>query len=330
MSNFFGQTAFGSLTDMGASIGTGLLNQMFAKRNFDREMKAQKELMREQEASQLRMLTQGPAAQKAGLQAAGISTAGMNGQFSQIQGASPAGPAMAAPNFPASSLSSAFSNMASGISTTLDNKVKDEMNKETLRKLMADADYATFQADLFKKTIPLEIETRMQSLSNLRATGKLTNQQFINARKQLELIGENVRNMRINNKYLDQLKSTEVQKLKNEVFILAQKGRVEELTKKLAEKGIYLNAGFLPSLMAINQQPGAFKNLIDSLVSSIKTAAGSSDTIFGTIIGALLDGATSAYGAGVNLFDKVRDLPGIKQFVEWWKKSGEQGTYLPK
>lgn len=319
----FGQgvasSAVSSLIDLGTSSLKAKQQYNFQKNLLAKQHDYELENLAAQDKYQRALAEDASLLRKSSLMQAGYSTA------------DPEGTGTVAPSVssPSTSASGSFSMPSAGYAPGM--SVSDLANAELLQS-QADLNRieAKYRANLLegqigklnqeidqiKQKLPLEVDQIKQNVDVLRSQKKLNDNEANKLLVDIDKISEQLKGIKIDNKYKADLNEWQVNKLKSEVFKLSQEGKFEEVKAELARVGIIVGADWMTQLAAVIHQ-GSAPELIENIKQLVKDLFSPLGSVGAPVVDSIIEGAADI-GKGVK---KAGDMVVPDKATEVWKET---------
>lgn len=289
-------------TSSATSAASGLIGSAFSALAAHQQYKNNKKLMAQQNQyaidafnreneRQDYLLRNQLSMQKEGLKNAGYSTADPNG--TGVQAASvnsleaPSNPSVSVqPQFPDVS-GSAFLALANARKVNADARLSEIEAKYRARILAGNLAKIETELEVYRDQLHVNLDLAKQELANKGQQFDLNDLQIKQAAVTLDSLSEQLKIIKVDAKYKEQLTDSELKRLKQDVYNLAKDGEVKKLCAELAEFGIIANADGMTNLFGILAKDSSGKimqALGDSIASLIEGLPGLLADIFTSVI----------------------------------------------
>ncbi|AZL82733.1 minor capsid protein [Capybara microvirus Cap1_SP_50] len=268
-------SGIGSLATAGLSAGisagsnlmSGLLNQAFYKRNLERQISAQKEMMDYQNQMQKDLMLNEDKLKVGSLRAAGLNPA-MLASSSSGNVAVPGAPSVSAPVGTLSTNGIDFASMlaqsASADKESAEARGQEIENQYKARLLQGQVNILDLQGQQIKSSI----DKINAEIPLLEANKDLSLEQKQKVTAEIHKIESEIRSIDVNVKLAQQKTSAEVRKLLADASLALKQGKYQDCVNHLADMGVYVNGSLFGSIAALASSGG--DATIEGIVNTIK------------------------------------------------------------
>ena len=228
------------------SVLSAMTNQAFYKKNLEREVNAQKDLLNYQNKINQNNLLVEQSLKKQSLRNAGLSTASMNGDGTQLVGQSiPSSPSAPMPNIDMSNLGSAsvqgYLNATQANLNTIESTYRGQ-------KLELDLKLMQQRFENIKTSFPVELENLKKTIEAKDSQIQVNDSEREKIFAVIDKLVAETNGISIDNKFKEEMNTWQINKFKVECYKLGVEGNYQALVNNLANHGILVNADWFTQL----------------------------------------------------------------------------------
>lgn len=286
----------GGLNALG-SLGSAKAQQRFYQQNLRTQTKLQKNLMDYQNSINQNNLLNEMSFKKQSLRNAGLSTANINGDSTNLVGQSmPSAPSPVMPHIDMSHIGSesvqAYLNSTQANLNSIESTFRGQ-------KLELDLKLMQQRFENIKQSFPVELANLKKTIESKDSQIKLNDSERAKISSVIDKLVAETNGISIDNKFKEEMNRWQINKFKSECYKLSVEGDYQSLVNNLAEHGILVNADWFTQL-AFLVENDKLSPFIEDVFSSI------GDLFSSRSIGETLGNTASAITKG--LFNAIKGI----------------------